>query len=70
MRIVLAVAAAALAACAVMKQEPVEVRSATAGTTPRFAVDPYWPKALPGNWILGRSEVGYGRRAQKFTRVE
>lgn len=21
---------------------------------PRFAVDPYWPKPLPGNWILGQ----------------
>ena len=20
---------------------------------PRFAVDPYWPKPLPVNWILG-----------------
>jgi len=54
MRIVLAAAALALAACAVMKQEPVAVRSATDGAVPRFAVDPYWPKALPGNWILGQ----------------
>lgn len=53
MRIVL-LAAAALAACAVMKQEPVSVRSASAGAVPRFAVDPYWPKPLPGNWILGQ----------------
>lgn len=22
--------------------------------TPRFEVDPYWPKPLPGNWILGQ----------------
>ena len=21
---------------------------------PKFAVDPYWPKPLPGNWILGQ----------------
>ena len=53
MRIVLA-AALVLAACAVMKQEPVAVRSATASAVPRFAVDRYWPKALPGNWILGQ----------------
>jgi hypothetical protein len=24
------------------------------GTLPRFAVDPYWPKPLPTNWILGQ----------------
>jgi DNA-binding beta-propeller fold protein YncE len=24
------------------------------GATPRFAVDPYWPKPLPENWILGQ----------------
>ena len=54
MRIVLVVIAAALAACAVMKQEPVAVRSASAGPVPKFAVDPYWPKPLPGNWILGQ----------------
>ncbi len=23
-------------------------------SVPRFAVDPYWPKPLPGNWILGQ----------------
>ena len=25
-----------------------------ADDTPRFAVDPYWPKPLPKNWILGQ----------------
>lgn len=24
------------------------------GAAPKFAVDPYWPKPLPGNWILGQ----------------
>jgi DNA-binding beta-propeller fold protein YncE len=24
------------------------------GGTPKFAVDPYWPKPLPENWILGQ----------------
>src|SRR3954468_20449823 len=24
------------------------------GAGPRFAVDPYWPKPLPDNWILGQ----------------
>lgn len=28
------------------------VEGATAG--PRYAVDPYWPKPLPNNWILGQ----------------
>jgi len=22
--------------------------------TPQYKVDPYWPKALPNNWILGQ----------------
>ena len=30
-----------------------DARAADAGV-PRFAVDPYWPKPLPGNWILGQ----------------
>ena len=26
----------------------------TAGTTPQFQVEPFWPKPLPNNWILGQ----------------
>ena len=26
----------------------------TAGTAPQFQVDPFWPKPLPNNWILGQ----------------
>ncbi len=44
----------ALGACAIGQQEPVPVRSAMPGTIPKFAVDPYWPKPLPENWILGQ----------------
>ncbi|MFZ3322392.1 MAG: hypothetical protein WA190_08480 [Usitatibacter sp.] len=40
--------ALALTACATSSQQAVP------GATPRFAVDPYWPKPLPGNWILGQ----------------
>ena len=29
-------------------------RTAMAGEPPRFEVDPYWPKPLPNNWILGQ----------------
>src|SRR5712691_2677112 len=43
-----------LAACAVTRQEPVAVRGTGTGTIPKFAVDPYWPKPLPENWILGQ----------------
>jgi hypothetical protein len=25
----------------------------TAGPLPQFQVDPFWPKLLPNNWILG-----------------
>jgi DNA-binding beta-propeller fold protein YncE len=43
-----------LAGCAVLKQEPVTVRDASIGGIPKFSVDPYWPKPLPENWILGQ----------------
>jgi DNA-binding beta-propeller fold protein YncE len=33
--------------------------SAAAVDAPRFEVDPYWPKPLPNNWILG-STIGIG----------
>ena len=29
-------------------------RTAMAGEPPRFEVDPFWPKPLPNNWILGQ----------------
>ncbi|HEY2627820.1 MAG TPA: hypothetical protein VGI57_01775 [Usitatibacter sp.] len=48
MRIVI-LAALVLAGC-VTSQQPASV----SGATPRFAVDPYWPKPLPENWILGQ----------------
>ena len=51
---VAALMAAGIAACAVTRQEPVPVRSVAAGATPKFAVDPYWPRALPENWIVGQ----------------
>jgi hypothetical protein len=51
---------------------------------PEFKVDPFWPKPLPENWMLGQvsgiavdkddriwivHRPGTGRRAQKFLRV-
>ena len=48
--LVLAVAAVLLAACA---QAPQRIEGAAA-PGPRYAVDPYWPKPLPNNWILGQ----------------
>jgi hypothetical protein len=30
------------------------VQAAAAETAPRFQPEPFWPKALPGNWILGQ----------------
>ncbi len=35
-------------------QEPVEAASDMV-MAPTFLVDPYWPKPLPNNWILGRT---------------
>ena len=50
-------ATAAAAACAAIlalsgcQQDP--MRTASAGA-PQFKVDPFWPKPLPSNWILGQ----------------
>jgi hypothetical protein len=30
------------------------IQAAAAETLPRFQPEPFWPKALPGNWILGQ----------------
>ena len=35
-------------------QEPAEAASNMV-MAPTFLVDPYWPKPLPNNWILGRT---------------
>jgi DNA-binding beta-propeller fold protein YncE len=45
------IACAALAVLAACSHLP-GARSGEAA--PRFAVDPYWPKPLPGNWMLGQ----------------
>jgi hypothetical protein len=29
--------------------------SAQAKQAPRFEVDPYWPKPMPNNWVLGQT---------------
>jgi hypothetical protein len=49
MKTVSMVLAAAMLLAAGCQQDP--VRSAGA---PQFKVDPYWPKPLPSNWILGQ----------------
>jgi hypothetical protein len=33
---------------------PAQAQGPARGALPKFAVDPYWPKPLPGNWILGQ----------------
>ena len=33
----------------------------TAAGVPQFKVDPYWPKPLPSNWILGQVAGTFGR---------
>jgi hypothetical protein len=40
----------AFSGCALQDGGPLRAR----GATPKFAVDPYWPKPLPENWILGQ----------------
>ena len=34
--------------------------------TPQFQVDPFWPKPLPNNWILGQVS---GIAADKYDRI-
>jgi DNA-binding beta-propeller fold protein YncE len=38
----------------------------TAGTAPQFQVDPFWPKPLPNNWLLGQVS---GIATDKYDRV-
>ena len=45
--LVLALAVLAVAGCGSLPR-------AKSDSVPRFAVDPYWPKPLPDNWILGQ----------------
>lgn len=51
----LAAAAVLLAACIQLPhQSPAPVRDRDPNATPKFAVDPFWPKPLPDNWMLGQ----------------
>jgi DNA-binding beta-propeller fold protein YncE len=40
--------------------------ASAAETVPRFAVDPFWPKPLPNNWILGQVS---GIATDRFDRI-
>ena len=42
------------AALALMTLAPTLALPAAAQTVPQFTVDPFWPKPLPSNWILGQ----------------
>ncbi len=58
--LVVATTFALLLAALVAGQSRLEaVISARAVDAPKFEVDPYWPKPLPNNWILG-STIGIG----------
>ncbi len=51
----------AIGACAVLPGA-VPQQSAHADVIPRFQPEPFWPKPLPENWILGQvSGIGGGR---------
>lgn len=51
----LALAVAALTAGQSLLQDPVEAQSGTMVSAPSFEVDPFWPKPLPNQWIIGRA---------------
>lgn len=46
--------AKALSCCAALALACAAAPLACADEAPRFAVDPFWPKPLPENWILGQ----------------
>jgi len=51
----LAWAIAAMAGCAVAQPAPPPIgQPSGASGIPKFQAEPFWPKALPGNWILGQ----------------
>ena len=45
----------ALAAAIALAVGPVMAQRAAGGTAPRFQVDPWWPKPLPNNWLMGQA---------------
>ena len=51
----LALAVAALIAGQSLLKDPVEAQSGTMVSAPSFEVDPFWPKPLPNQWIIGRA---------------
>ena len=44
-------------------ERSVEAQDGKTVQAPRFEVDPFWPKPLPNNWLLG-STIGVGVDAQ------
>lgn len=51
----LALAVAAMGAGQSLLQEPVTAQAGSMVSAPSFVVDPYWPKPLPNQWIIGRT---------------
>src|SRR5215813_823365 len=51
---ILAAAALVLAGAGGVRAEDAKSADAKNGDVPRFQVDPFWPKPLPGDWILGQ----------------
>ena len=46
---------AALAVAERSLQQDVIAQQKSSMQAPRFEVDPYWPKPLPNNWIMGQA---------------
>jgi DNA-binding beta-propeller fold protein YncE len=51
----LALAVAAMGAGQSLLQKPVVAQAGSMVSAPSFEVDPYWPKPLPNQWIIGRT---------------
>ena len=54
---------AVLAAAAIVQQVAERAAAQQTVQAPRFEVDPFWPKPLPNNWVLGRA-IGVGVDSQ------
>ena len=50
-----ALALTTLGGLALVLTGPVTAQRPADGVAPRFQVDPWWPKPLPNNWLMGQA---------------
>ena len=50
-----ALALTTLGGLALVRTGPVTAQNPANAVAPRFQVDPWWPKPLPNNWLMGQA---------------